>query len=211
MKNIENEYDCTQQTKLYKKYGQGWDSLDLDKIVINGRKFISNKYIPLIEEYINEEHKSNLYSSEKEKELLEYVKSIYNGEIKENVTNVISNNNHRYYELDIYIPDLNIAFEFNGNYWHSTKFKDEYYHQRKTILCYLQGVQLIHIYEEDWDKNKDEVKDRIKKLLNGEDCSNYNWIPLNEFENYELTEPRKHIIGNFILYDEGKFIKKHTI
>ena len=27
-------------------------------------------------------------------------------------------------ELDFYIPDLNLAFEYNGIYWHSTKFKD---------------------------------------------------------------------------------------
>lgn len=61
--------------------------------------------------------------SYKEKELLEYIKSIYNGKIIENSRKIISP-----YELDIYLPELNLAFEFNGIYWHSTK-KNIIYHK----------------------------------------------------------------------------------
>ena len=206
--DIENIYNCTQQRKLFKKYGQGWKCLDLDKIVINGRKFISNEYIPLIEKYINEGCHTNSYTSIEEKELLNYIKSIYKYEILENVTNVISNNNYRYYELDIYLPKENIAFEFNGTYWHSTKYKDKYYHQRKTILCYNQNVQLIHIWENNWLNNKEQIKQQIKELLYGYDCSKYNWISLNDYQNYKLSEPEEIHINNLILFNEGKFIKK---
>ena len=134
--DIEKLYNCTQQRKLFKKYGQGWKALHLEKIIIGGRKFISNDYISLIEKYNNESHNKNLYVSIEEKELLNYIKSIYKYEIFENVTNIISNNNYRYYELDIYLPKEKIAFEFNGIYWHSTNYKDKYYNQRKTLLCY---------------------------------------------------------------------------
>ena len=36
------------------------------------------------------------------------------------------------YELDIYLPDSKLAFEFNGLYWHSESQKGKNYHQIKT-------------------------------------------------------------------------------
>ena len=205
--NIEKTYNCTQQQKLFQKYGQGWKCLHLDKIIINGRKFISNEYIPLIEKYVNEYHHTNLFTSKGEKELLTYIKSIYSGTIFENVTNVISNNNYKYYELDIYLPEKSIAFEFNGIYWHSINYKDKYYHQRKTLLCYAQNIQLIHIWENEWLNKQDQIKQQIKELLNNEDCSKYNWISLNEYNNYNLSEPEEIHIENLTIFNEGKFIK----
>lgn len=202
---IEKEYNCTQQRKLIKLYGQGWLNIDLEKIVIDGRKFIANENIPIIKEY----WATPTSVSHEEKELLSYIKEIYKGEIKENVTNVISNNCGRKYELDIYLPNEHIAFEFNGIYWHSDKFKDQFYHQRKTLLCYAQGVQVIHIYENDWNDNKEQIKQQIKSLLEGNDCSCYNWVPLNKISDYILTPPNKKIIYNMTLYDEGTFIKKY--
>ena len=50
-------------------------------------------------------------------------------------------------ELDIYIPEYNLAIEYNGSYWHSERFKDKHYHQNKTKLCNEKGITLIHIYE----------------------------------------------------------------
>lgn len=209
--DIEKIFNCTQQKKLFKKYGQGWKVLHLDKIIIHGRKFISNEYIPLIEKYVNEGTHTNSYTSCGEKELLDYIKSIYDYDVLENVTNIVSNNNYKYYELDIYLPDKNIAFEFNGTYWHSTNYKDKYYHQRKTLLCYAQNVQLIHVWENDWNNNKEQIKQQIKELLNDKDCSNYNWISLNNYENYILTEPEEIKIGKLTIFNEGKFINKKYI
>jgi len=56
-------------------------------------------------------------------------------------------------ELDIYIPKLNIAIEFNGVYWHSEVFKNKDYHINKTKICKSSGIELLHIWEDDW-KNK---------------------------------------------------------
>ena len=205
--NIEKTYNCTQQRKLFQKYGQGWKSLHLDKIIIHGRKFISNEYIPLIEKYFNECHHTNQFTSKGEKELLKYIKSIYSGIVLENVTNIVANNNYRYYELDIYLPEKNIAFEFNGMYWHSINYKDKFYHQRKTLLCYAQNVQLIHIWENEWLNKQDQIKQQIKELLNGQDCSKYNWISVNDYSNYILSEPEEIHVGNLTIFNEGKFIK----
>jgi very-short-patch-repair endonuclease len=54
-------------------------------------------------------------------------------------------------ELDIYIPELKLAIEYDGLYWHSeTHGKDKNYHLNKTELCEEQGIELIHIFENEW-------------------------------------------------------------
>lgn len=54
------------------------------------------------------------------------------------------------YELDLYSPEYKIAIEYNGDYWHSEKFRDKEYHEMKTKLCEQKGIKLIHIWEHDW-------------------------------------------------------------
>lgn len=61
-------------------------------------------------------------------------------------------------ELDILIPDLNIAIEYNGLYWHSELYKDSKYHLNKTEICNKNGVRLIHIWEDDWLYKREIVK-----------------------------------------------------
>lgn len=63
-------------------------------------------------------------------------------------------------ELDILIPDRKLAIEINGDIWHSSIYKDEKYHQRKTINCAKAGVRLIHIFEYEWIN-----KEKHEKLL----------------------------------------------
>lgn len=68
-------------------------------------------------------------------------------------------------ELDIYIPSKNFAIEYNGTFWHSSRFKkDSYnYHINKTNKCLEKGINLFHIWEYDW---KDlETKEILKKLI----------------------------------------------
>jgi hypothetical protein len=69
-------------------------------------------------------------------------------------------------ELDIYIPSKNLAIEFNGVYWHSTNGgKDKNYHLNKTISCENLGIQLIHIFENDWEFKQEIVKSIINAKL----------------------------------------------
>jgi hypothetical protein len=68
-------------------------------------------------------------------------------------------------ELDIYIPSLNIAIEYNGVYWHSELYRDSKYHINKTKKCEEMGIRLIHVWESDWTYRKDIVKSRISNLL----------------------------------------------
>lgn len=97
-----------------------------------------------------------------EKELGEYIGSIYKGSMLLNCRNVIPP-----LELDIYIPEKKIAIEFNGNFWHSDIYKDKYYHQQKTIECAKKGIHLVHIFEYEWldDDKQRKIKDLLNNLL----------------------------------------------
>lgn len=96
-----------------------------------------------------------------EKEILDYVKTIYNNNIEENNRKIISP-----FELDIYIPEKKLAIEFNGDYWHSEKIiSDKKYHQTKTLKCKEQGIRLIHIFEYEWHNKQDICKSLIKSSL----------------------------------------------
>lgn len=68
-------------------------------------------------------------------------------------------------EIDIYIPDKNIAIEFNGIYWHSTLFKDKNYHLSKKEECEKLGIRLIHIWEDQWIYKKEIVLSMLNNVL----------------------------------------------
>ena len=61
------------------------------------------------------------------------------------------------FELDIWIPDKNIAIEFNGLYWHREEIKGKNYHYDKWKACQEKGIRLIQIWEDDWMYKKDIV------------------------------------------------------
>ena len=63
--------------------------------------------------------------------------------------------------LDIYIPSLKLAIEFNGVYWHSELFKNKDYHINKTKMCDDVGIKLMHVWEDDWIYKNDIIKSVI--------------------------------------------------
>lgn len=67
-------------------------------------------------------------------------------------------------ELDFYIPEFNLAIEFNGLYWHSDKFKGKYYHSEKTKSCNSKNIQLLHIFEDEWATSSNVIKKKILHL-----------------------------------------------
>lgn len=61
-------------------------------------------------------------------------------------------------EIDIVIPSLGIAIEYNGVYWHSTKVRtDPKYHLEKSKALQAKGYNLIHIWEDDWNRNSEVI------------------------------------------------------
>jgi hypothetical protein len=68
-------------------------------------------------------------------------------------------------ELDVYIPSKKVAIEFNGLYWHSEKYKDKKYHLDKSLKCSEQGIDLIHVWEDDWMNRRNIIKSIILSRL----------------------------------------------
>ena len=186
IKEFEKNHNCTSIKKLTRLYGQGWKVLNLPKIMINKQNSaISNEYLPQIIEYSNTYHNSIVQQN-----LVNFIKSIYDGDILLNDRQIIKPN-----ELDVVLPNLSIAIEFNGTRWHSIElglFKD--YHLNKSLLCREKGIRLIHIYEfEDLDKQKQLLKD----LILGQD--NY---PKHDFNKNNLI---KYIPMSEVIYQDKKY------
>jgi uncharacterized protein YlaI len=94
----------------------------------------------------------------KEGDLFNIISELYPGE-------VIQTFREGRMEIDIFIPHLKLGFEFNGLYWHSDLFKDKNFHLNKTEYFKAKGIRLVHIWEDDWDFNRDIVISQIKHLL----------------------------------------------
>lgn len=114
------------------------------------RKYV-NKYDLKI--FVNDK-----FGSLGEKEVYDFIKTIYSSEVKTRDRTVLNG-----LELDIYIPDKNIAIEYNGNFWHSELKKSPEYHQQKSIECLNKGIRLIHIFEHEWNDQIKRVK--IENIL----------------------------------------------
>ena len=93
----------------------------------------------------------------KEDEVYNYISSIYNGEVVQSYRDGL--------EIDIYLPELKLGFEFNGLYWHSEEYKSKNYHREKTDYFSERGIRIIHIWEDDWDLKSDILKSQISHLL----------------------------------------------
>ena len=98
--------------------------------------------------------------SKPEIKLVSFIRSFYKGEIITNSKNIIPP-----MELDIYVPSLNLAIEFNGGYWHSEKFKPKDYHLGKYNLCKNKNIRPISIWEWEYLKDKDKIENFIKNLI----------------------------------------------
>ena len=80
--------------------------------------------------------------------------------------------NGRSLEIDIFLPDLNVGIEYDGDYWHSDDFllkRDGITYEEqcriKDELAKNNGIKLIHIKESDYKANKRNILDMIEKKL----------------------------------------------
>jgi hypothetical protein len=69
-------------------------------------------------------------------------------------------------ELDLYLPNRKLAFEYNGIWYHDEYHgRDKNYHLRKTLECERLGVRLIHVWSDDWILKRDCMISKILALL----------------------------------------------
>lgn len=70
-------------------------------------------------------------------------------------------------EIDLYFPTKTFGIEFNGLYWHSELAgrKSVNYHLHKTIEAEKVGINLFHIFEDEWLNQRDIVLSMINCRL----------------------------------------------
>lgn len=108
----------------------------------------------VIQDDYSEDNKESLMVDQ----IVDYISEIYNGEIIRNYKDKM--------ELDVYIPELKIGFEYNGIYWHSDKIiKDKNYHLKKKEYFKEKGIDVIFIDEYDWVNKNDLVKSMISNKI----------------------------------------------
>lgn len=131
------------------------------------------------------------YTSKQETEVFNFITTITDKTVIQSDKSIINP-----YELDIVIPDLKLAIEYCGLYWHSEAYKtDKNYHINKMHLCNQKGYRLITIFEDEWTKTPNIVKSRLKNIL-GTDKKIY----------------ARHCTVKLIAHDQAKgFIKEHHI
>lgn len=150
--NLNLGYDrCGRFSDIIHKIG-------LDYIEYKDNMFIKNEDVSKIYEYrkLCHEHLTSYF----ENDVINFVKSIYDEEVLNNVRDIISPK-----ELDIYIPNKNVAIECDGLYWHSNEIKPNDYHFNKTLACEEKGIRLLHIFEDEWNFKKDICKSIIAESL----------------------------------------------
>lgn len=144
---------------------------------------------------------NELKVSKGENELSDFINYIYHGEIIKNSRDIIEP-----LELDVYLPDIKIAFEYNGLYWHSSNKINPDYHYNKTKMCADKGIRLIQIWEDEWTINKDQIKKFISSILGIRE-----YIPLEKTYIAQIKNIEEDNIQFGLYYKENKLIKTLTL
>jgi hypothetical protein len=135
-------------------------------------------------------------SSLQQKQIYEFILENYSGIILHNNWTLLGD-----LEIDIYLPEENLAIEVNGLYWHSSDThndKNKFRHITKTNRCEALSVQLLHIRSDQWDFKRDIIKSILKNKLGfcyriyARKCS---IVELNSVET-KLFLTENHIQGN---------------
>lgn len=148
------------------------------------------------------------------KEILLYklIKELYDGE-------VVQSYKVDRKEIDVYLPDLKIGFEFNGLRFHSEIYKDKNYHIKKTLLCEKHNIRLVHIFEDDFDMKLDIVKSIILNLIGKSKKIYGRKTELKKINNKEIVKDflnKNHLQGfvnsniNYGLYYNNELVSLMT-
>ena len=103
-------------------------------------------------------------SSHGEKDVQTFIKNIIPDIICNDRNTIINPLTGRHLELDVYIPSLNKAIEYNGIYWHS-KYYQKIKDNIKKKQCLNNNINLLIIEDSEWINNNKMCKDTLLKFL----------------------------------------------
>lgn len=95
-------------------------------------------------------------------QLVEFIESVCGSHIITSDRTIIAPK-----ELDVVLPDLKIAIEYCGLYWHSDCHEriSKTYHSDKMNACSEAGYRLITIFEDEWLHRRDVVEAKLRHIL----------------------------------------------
>jgi very-short-patch-repair endonuclease len=120
--------------------------------------------------------------SKMEKELFDHIKSSFSSskKIRDRKVKIEGKPYIKGFDIDIYVPELKLGIEFDGDYHHSfevmRKSKNKKlwsdddirnYHEIKDAWFLTKGIKILHIKEKDWIKNKQACIDKCLEFLGG--------------------------------------------
>ena len=138
-----------------------------------------------------------------QKELYEFIKSLC-PDAEDNYSYGVGRK-----QVDVFIPSLMLAIEFDGIYFHSTAFKTPSSHLKKRKELEGKGVSLIRIFEDEWEFRKGPVKQLLTTRVGKSSTSVY-------ARNCEVCIPtqkemqqfhNKHHVQGFKGYGESAALK----
>lgn len=144
----DNKYDYSLNTKYYNSHERAF--------------ILCNKHGEFTTKWCTHHRGSicpscSVHSSAIEIKLLDELKKI---------PNISITHQHKVGKIDIVINEK-IGIEVNGMYWHSTKQKnDKEYHLKKTVLAANNGIQIIHLNEQELNVNFEKCFSLILSKLN---------------------------------------------
>lgn len=127
-----------------------------------------------------------------------------------NSWNVISKNGKRR-QLDIFLPEYNIAIELNGLYYHKD---NKTRHLDKLNLCEEQGIRLLQFWDYQWNEKQEICKSIIKNHLKLNDKIYARKCSIVELSSKEYTNflQHNHIHGSVnALYKYGLFYNNELV
>jgi hypothetical protein len=166
--------------------------------------------------------------SGQQKNIVDYIKSIYSGNIIENDKSILDG-----LEIDIYLPELKIGFEFNGDYWHMNPLMYRYDDEnssshmkaieqwekdrKKILLADTKGVKIYHIWEYYFSNYKDLQLDFISNIVLGNIEYEHPLLKLKKsLDKIDISyELKEHMIFEYenvrIIYVDGFYFNKNSI
>jgi len=104
--------------------------------------------------------------SQAEKDVAVYIQSLTNELILSNDRSALGG-----LELDIFIPSLSLAVEYNGLYWHSDAFlarrglNADTLHTDKIRRCESIGIKLLYVWEDDWYSRRSLIEKSLCRAV----------------------------------------------
>ncbi len=148
--------------------------------------------------------------SKGESEVAEYIRSLTTYEVITRDRTVLGP-----YELDCYVPELKLAIEFCGSYFHSDYVRDfgKNRHYDKYAACAKLGIRLITIYDTEWETKQHIVKKVLRTAVGQVDSRRFarklKIIEL-DFKSAKVFFSENHLQGSpsrgifYALIDGGK-------